>query len=330
MELKRIVAENSNAALNSVKSECGEDALIVSTNKIGQKTEVIYAVKTDDLTEGHVESSVVAENPLKGRDFARVIDNELTKSPSNKTPAMRDLLSEIQTEIRFLREKLSETTQELSDTGAIKFASDLASKSVRETIENLQKDKLQNQRSWSGLTIIINFSRRPNNDLTEELLKCMARSIVTSRRQPILARVLDHPEDQSLTNSGLIEASEAAKRSNANFLIAPDLSSMDAIFDLTTRGIPVLLQLPSSSIDRLDILSPLVEELNAKVLFSIDCEQRASAISEELLRIPEKFRSLLLYTSKTSKVSDDVCRTVGSTNLKVSAVATSLGCCREQ
>ena len=35
MELKRIVAEDSNTALKNVKDECGGDALIVSTNRMG-------------------------------------------------------------------------------------------------------------------------------------------------------------------------------------------------------------------------------------------------------------------------------------------------------
>ena len=44
MELKRLIAEDSKSALQNVRSTYGEDALIVSTNKIGTKTEVICAV----------------------------------------------------------------------------------------------------------------------------------------------------------------------------------------------------------------------------------------------------------------------------------------------
>ena len=38
MELKRLIAEDSKSALQNVRTTYGEDALIVSTNKIGTKT----------------------------------------------------------------------------------------------------------------------------------------------------------------------------------------------------------------------------------------------------------------------------------------------------
>ena len=58
MELKRIVANDSNTALKNVKDECGDDALIVSTNRIGQKTEVIYAVEgSEDKTDSEIRTA---------------------------------------------------------------------------------------------------------------------------------------------------------------------------------------------------------------------------------------------------------------------------------
>ena len=45
MELKRFVGEDSKAAMDQVRAEFGEDALIISTNKIGNKTEMICAVE---------------------------------------------------------------------------------------------------------------------------------------------------------------------------------------------------------------------------------------------------------------------------------------------
>ena len=45
MELKRFVGEDSKATMDQVRAEFGEDALIISTNKIGNKTEMICAVE---------------------------------------------------------------------------------------------------------------------------------------------------------------------------------------------------------------------------------------------------------------------------------------------
>ena len=52
MELKRLIANDSKSALQCVRDECGDDALIVSTNKVGKKTEVIYAI---DISERNSE-----------------------------------------------------------------------------------------------------------------------------------------------------------------------------------------------------------------------------------------------------------------------------------
>ena len=41
MELKRFIAENSREALQQVKQQHGDDALIISTTKVGKKTEDI-------------------------------------------------------------------------------------------------------------------------------------------------------------------------------------------------------------------------------------------------------------------------------------------------
>ena len=52
MELKRLIANDSKSALQGVRDECGDNALIVSTNKVGKKTEVIYAI---DISERNPE-----------------------------------------------------------------------------------------------------------------------------------------------------------------------------------------------------------------------------------------------------------------------------------
>ena len=61
MELKRFIADNSRDALQQVKQHHGENALIISTNKIGKKTEVICAIEeSEDLSiSAEKESKIV-------------------------------------------------------------------------------------------------------------------------------------------------------------------------------------------------------------------------------------------------------------------------------
>ena len=58
MELKRFVGDDSKAAMDQVRAEYGEDALIISTNKIGNKTEMICAVEEPPAAESVNHASV--------------------------------------------------------------------------------------------------------------------------------------------------------------------------------------------------------------------------------------------------------------------------------
>ena len=52
MELKRYLEVDSKTALEKIKSEHGEEALIISSDKVGNKTEVIVGVsKKEDAYE---------------------------------------------------------------------------------------------------------------------------------------------------------------------------------------------------------------------------------------------------------------------------------------
>ena len=71
MELKRLIAEDSQSALQRVRTTYGEDALIVSTNKIGSKTEVICAVDLMPDNEPFIEDDEAnpTVNPAQSLDL---------------------------------------------------------------------------------------------------------------------------------------------------------------------------------------------------------------------------------------------------------------------
>ena len=86
MELKRLIANDSKSALQCVRDECGDDALIVSTNKVGKKTEVIYAI---DISERNPE-----EGDQKTRaGTTRFSDalGEIKKKQNNESTDVRNL-----------------------------------------------------------------------------------------------------------------------------------------------------------------------------------------------------------------------------------------------
>ena len=88
MELKRLIAEDSKSALQRVRTTYGEDALIVSTNKIGSKTEVICAVDLMPENEPFIEDNEAnpTVNPAQSSaDDAAPFSASLNKVMDNKT-----------------------------------------------------------------------------------------------------------------------------------------------------------------------------------------------------------------------------------------------------
>ena len=58
MELKRFVGADSKATMDQVRAHYGDDALIISTNKVGNKTEMICAVEEPQAQTGTSQQSV--------------------------------------------------------------------------------------------------------------------------------------------------------------------------------------------------------------------------------------------------------------------------------
>jgi hypothetical protein len=66
MELKRFVGSDSKATMDQVRARYGDDALIISTNKVGNKTEMICAVEAPISEPGDKPQA----NPQQGLDIS--------------------------------------------------------------------------------------------------------------------------------------------------------------------------------------------------------------------------------------------------------------------
>ena len=62
MELKRFVGTDSKATMDQVRAEYGDDALIISTNKVGNKTEMICAVEEPKADAAMLSSNANEDN----------------------------------------------------------------------------------------------------------------------------------------------------------------------------------------------------------------------------------------------------------------------------
>ena len=145
MELKRFVGDDSKAAMDQVRAEYGEEALIISTNKIGNKTEMICAVEEPRAAESVNHASqpdsegldiseatstvasllnrVAADNasatqskrgepfvPASRKEPAPELQNEFDQSPQD-SKAMHRMMQTIQADLTRLRKQLEEQAE---------------------------------------------------------------------------------------------------------------------------------------------------------------------------------------------------------------------------
>tara|TARA_A100001015_G_C15041006_1_gene739675 strand:+ start:1515 stop:2735 length:1221 start_codon:yes stop_codon:yes gene_type:complete len=126
MELKRFVAADSKAAMQQVRANYGDDALVVSTQKVGSKTEMICAVNL--LPENNAEQAPVkqldtAKETAEGTGFVSQLGAALQETKPASTPempvALYDKKAEVPVEVRPTQElpaQTPHTMQELMHT----------------------------------------------------------------------------------------------------------------------------------------------------------------------------------------------------------------------
>lgn len=96
MELKRFVAADTKSAMEQVRASCGEDALIISTNRIGNKTEMICAVEIAAKETPEASSTAAVVNMLSkaaGNTADNIADSPFAPSSEHFAQADKDSFS---------------------------------------------------------------------------------------------------------------------------------------------------------------------------------------------------------------------------------------------
>jgi flagellar biosynthesis GTPase FlhF len=86
MELKRFVASDTKTAMEQVRATCGDEALIISTNRIGNKTEMICAVEIA-AAEPQESSSASAVVNMLSKAMTQSEDQNAAISGPDTAPA---------------------------------------------------------------------------------------------------------------------------------------------------------------------------------------------------------------------------------------------------
>ena len=208
MELKRFIADNSREALLQVKQQHGEDALIISTNKVGKKTEVICAIEDSKDIEKDKHKALHSSKPedqdstkidlaqrktankkeegyrneISNMEFSeqlgRIVSKSESKRPS-KSPDVNELMKTIQEDLSDLRNKLEK--QATTVTPISKARSALSAFSSREkfmegqtqladSIGSLLTRDLSKQQDWAGINIFFGMPGSGKSKTIESLI----------------------------------------------------------------------------------------------------------------------------------------------------------------
>ncbi len=326
MELKRIVANDSNTALKNVKDECGDDALIVSTNRIGQKTEVIYAVdgNTDKTgSESHTPSNSQI-TPANSR-FSDSIDEELLGR--KEVPPKSDMsliLSEIQKEIHTLRTKLDGSQIKLKSKETSNSVLKISAQSIRRRLEIMSQRSIEEQGPWSGLNILVSLKHQPNSEFFKSIIEGIKKSEAGKARVPVLSVVCEPNEAKNLFNRRLLDFVDMAHSSNVQFLMTPCLKELSHFLQHNNPESSILLGLFCPSQTSYDQASELLGKFAGRISFAIDCDQTVESIAKDLSRIPKQFRSLILYSNRQNLVSEDLIHQLAASEFDISGVVSSI------
>ena len=259
MELKRLIANDSKSALQCVRDECGDDALIVSTNKVGKKTEVIYAI---DISE---------RNPKEGfqktqADTSRFSDalGEIKKRQNGEGSDVRNLLGQIQRELGTLKQKID--SQKLGfqnpEIRAPSKANELALISLKTRIEKMLEAPLEEQKSWSGIQLFAGTTMSGKNS-------CIAR-LTANRKQAF---------DTVKSGSYAIINLNAKKKSNRAFL-----QQWQQLGELAGRN-----DAPIFHINNINDLGSLIESFDSKHNLLVDLNDTTILSDSKMIEAIEKY-----------------------------------------
>lgn len=266
MELKRLIAEDSKSALQSVRTTYGEDALIVSTNKIGSKTEVICAVDLMPDNEPFIEDNEAnpTVNPAQSSaDDAAPFSASLNKVMDNKTPpsdtGLADLVANIQQELLELRASVvthvAANPHELHPEPESGTGASLCERAIRQQYGSLRTVPLNEQRSWEGAHI---FFGRPGTGKTtciENLLA--AHSDPTEEARPAFALIALGELTHDHAHEHWLKLAQLSQRYGALCAQAKSFEHLASLIEKLKNGHTILID---SQIECADTLQPLREQ----------------------------------------------------------------------
>ena len=172
MELKRYLEVDSKTALEKIKSEYGEEALIISSDKVGNKTEVIVGVSKNEDTDE-------AQNKEQGRSdaFRQALDaNSAQGTEKLSARETREkgknpwaVIEKLNTEILDIKSTMLEIKEQKEREKALRISE------IDRKIESCGFDlaPIEECNKWQNVNIIIGKPGSGKTDVLKRLLNQM-------------------------------------------------------------------------------------------------------------------------------------------------------------
>ena len=201
MELKRLIAEDSKSALRNVRTTYGEDALIVSTNKIGTKTEVICAVDLQPDSAAFEEDlatvAPTAASSGQKAPFSASLSTVIDSKPAASDLGLANLVATIQQELLELRESVAAhvdaNPHELQPQTANDTATTLCEQALRQQFRSLRTKPMFEQRCWEGAQLFIGRPGVGKTTCIENLLAAAQNADNSQKPFALIAFSNDEP-----------------------------------------------------------------------------------------------------------------------------------------
>ena len=163
MELKRYLEKDSKTALEKIRSLHGDDALIVSTEKVGNKTEIIVGV--EELKTADVKASSEINDRLSGTLSNESVDVRVTSRGTQKDPWQ--FVDQLNNEINQIKEQIatfSRPEQKSSEPDLVRI-----DQAVRENGHNL--GQIQTSFNHSGACMVLGLPGSGKSTMIEKIAR---------------------------------------------------------------------------------------------------------------------------------------------------------------
>ena len=318
MELKRLIANDSKSALQCVMDECGDDALIVSTNKVGKKTEVIYAV---DISESNSEKAFTKTQAGTAR-FSDAL-GVVKKSQNNEGSDVRNLLGQIQKELGALKQKIDSQQPGLQnpEINAPSKASDLAIRSLKTRIEKLMETPLEEQKSWSGIQLFAGTAMSGKKTCVERVTANRARAfdVIKSDSYAIINLNTDKKSTRAFLQQWQ-QLGELADRDDASIFHINRINDLSYLIESFASQHNLLLDLNDAALLSDSKMIEVIKKYDVEVNYCL-AANAPDPIILELSSIQNHIPSMSCVCSVTEHDEiNQVIERLAANNLQISAI----------